>query len=413
MLAFFISEKDLDIDVYYNNCIKKVHLNKNQEKDPTDNPECCYLTTAPDLCRITRAHEKNSLLDKGLIKIVDPELVISNSKFKLPYDLTFKDNLEYQLEPLVHKEEVRIAIINGMPNAIGDHIVGMKAYEIWYKHISKILQGKINIDLLQATNILTEPITSQWKQYYQQTIILPINLKQLLEYDAIVDLGAFLEHPLFNKLPMIDFFMKALSLDYTQIPAEEKRNKLKTKKEADQYVEEILANVKFFKKPILLFHHASSSPIRSIPDHVSRELVKHIIDNTNYFVISLSNLEFEYSHYINLSPYCINVDHLMSFVKNVDSIVTVDTCIYHIADAFDKPSVVIFTGIEPELRIKYYPYTTAITLEKPGGILYGKHKLSMEKNLAKKEINRLKEITENIDKQLLSEKIKEVNHGNI
>jgi hypothetical protein len=105
----------------------------------------------------------------------------------------------------------------------------------------------------------------------------------------------------------------------------------------------------------------------------ARKIIKGILDNSDYFVISADGLEYFHDRFIDLSFASVNIDTFASIIAQVDSVVTVDTSTYHLADAFDKPTVVLFTTIEPKLRVPYYPYTDSIMLENEGGMIYGEH----------------------------------------
>jgi ADP-heptose:LPS heptosyltransferase len=87
-----------------------------------------------------------------------------------------------------------------------------------------------------------------------------------------------------------------------------------------------------------------------------------------------------------LANYSQNLDRFAGIISLVDAIITVDTSTYHLADAFDKPTIVLFTSIEPDHRIRYYPHVRGIMLEEEGGPIYGQHKLSKDKGEGRKQM---------------------------
>jgi ADP-heptose:LPS heptosyltransferase len=148
----------------------------------------------------------------------------------------------------------------------------------------------------------------------------------------------------------------------------------------------VLKGVRDKGRPILLFHHTSTSPIRQIPKPIAQQFVREIIENSDYFVVSADKLDYRHDRFMCLANYSQNLDRFAGIISLVDAIITVDTSTYHLADAFDKPTIVLFTSIEPDHRIRYYPHVRGIMLEEEGGPIYGQHKLSKDKGEGRKQM---------------------------
>jgi len=331
-----------------------------------------------------------------MVYILDPNKAIAHPQF--PKHIGFAESIESQLEQFKGKKEVKIALINAMSNAIGDHLIGMKAFEYWQEKVKEYLKdSNVTIAFFQLNPMRMAPITKQWHPQFQQIYMLPNRMQRLVEYDAYIDFGSLLMRENFGNQPMIDFFFEALSIDAKTVPDERKRLSFKLSQEPNQNMDRIFSVLKSQKRPLLLFHHRSTSPIRQMDNKRARQYVESIIKNSDYFVLSACGLEFSDKRFMDISMYSKDLETFASIISKMDSIITVDTSTYHIADAFDIPTVVLFTTIEPEYRIKYYPFTRGIMLEEKDGPLYGRHKGSKKPDKAQEELRLIDERFEKLD----------------
>ncbi len=344
-----------------------------------------YFTTPSDFQKqmaVIKSHMPDADLDK-VIFVADPKDVTKRPEF--PEHIGFM-KFEDVLEKLKGKKEVKVAIVNAMSTAFGDHLIGMRAYEYWYEKMCQHFD-KVTVRLFQFDPYKHMTITLQYQEKFDNLLVLPSTLGALVQHDAYIDLGSMLTRENFDNRPMIDFFLESLSIDPQEVPAERKRMKYSVNPETDAQIEDVFQKIRTKKRPILLFHRTSTTPIREMSQVAAKRLVREIIQNSGYYVISAVPLEFQHPRFLDISRYSASVDHFASIISKVDGIVTVDTSTYHFADAFNTPTVALFTTIEPEYRIKYYPYVEGIMLEEKGGWMYGRHKHAAETDIAKQEID--------------------------
>lgn len=112
--------------------------------------------------------------------------------------------------------------------------------------------------------------------------------------------------------------------------------------------------------------------------------------------------------FLDISRYSQSFDHFASIISRVDGIVTVDTVTYHLADAFDIPTVALFTTIDPNLRVRYYPCVVPIMLENTKGWLYGRHKQSL--NNEKEEVAYVEEMWSRLDGKTILGTLQQANY---
>lgn len=315
----------------------------------------------------------------------------------LPEQIGF-DDLETKLEQFKGKPQVKLAIVNAMSNAIGDHLIGMSMFPYWIKRVKQLLpDSQVLVTLFQLNPHSLAEITRQHANDISQLYMLPANLPRLLEQDAFIDLGTLLLREGFDTENMMDFYLKALSVNPQSVPSTEKRIRYIPDYDSIMSASQIMEIVRSKKRPILLFHHSSTTPIRSLDPVRARKIVSDIIDKSDYFVISTSGLDYQNPRFMDVSQHCQSLDKFAAIIAHVNAVLTVDTCTYHFADAFDVPTVVLFSTINPDLRVRYYPHVKGIMYETPDGLLYGKHRVSHDKDQAEKELKRLEQVWDKID----------------
>jgi hypothetical protein len=316
--------------------------------------------------------------------VVFPEIVQPH----MPEHIGFQ-KLESVVEKYRGKDTFKLAILNAMSNAIGDHLIGMQAFDYFYEKLQALLpETKLEISLYQINPYRLGLITKQWQDKYSHIYMLPNKASQLASNDAFIDLGSLILRESFDTQPMIDFFLEALSIDPQEVPPERKRMKFKTTEH--EQIKLAFNNIRLQGRPILLFHHTSTSGVRQMTELRARKFLSDILTYSDYFVVSADYLDFSHKRFRNLNYLSrSSIDNFASVISHVDAVISVDTVTYHLADAFDIPTVVLFTTIEPDRRIRYYPRTAAIMLEDKNGRLYGKHKDSSDPNKAKSNIDYL------------------------
>jgi ADP-heptose:LPS heptosyltransferase len=321
------------------------------------------------------------------IRILNPPQVIERPEF--PLHIGFYKEWDKVIsnckERMKGKKKISVALLNAMSNAIGDHLIGMQAFEYFQEQLRKDLDMEVDFSFYQLNPYRVAPITRQSTGLFQHIYMLPNRLERLMEHDAFIDLGTLLLRDNFGTQPMIDFFLEALSINPATVPNDRKRMKYQLDPAALQKIQRVFNIVRSKGRPILLFHRTSTSPIRQLTEPRARQIVREIIEKTDYFVVSADHLEYQNARFMDMSRYSASLDDFASIISQADALVTVDTSTYHIADAFSIPTIVLFTTIEPEYRIKYYPFTEGIMLEEKGGKMYGAHKCSKEEKTAREE----------------------------
>ncbi len=345
-----------------------------------------YFAPGDEIERVIKRFHQAGYKDFDVKVFVKQDQILNHPQF--PLNLTYTGgyldpdekfvSLEEKITPLHGRKKIRVAIINGMGGGIGDNIVGMSALNIFYDRLMRHFdEVEIGIFTLRPRAI---PILKQ-ETIVNEIYLMPSPIELLFNYDAYIDLSRMTGWPIFRQ-EMVDFYLQAMSIDPKSVAPEQKRCFVKINERVKQEIDMYIKALKTSRRKLLLFHPFSSAPIRSIPKEIIPQILRDLIKQTDYLIISVHRLEF--SH-----PRLVCLDHLSRFgfdyyayiVSQMDAIITVDTATYHIADAFSIPTVVLFTSIPPEHRISYYPFVEGILIGGEKEPLLYKHASADKKDL--------------------------------
>jgi hypothetical protein len=332
----------------------------------------------------------------------DTDLLLSKSE--LPLNLTNHNNPKYEdnFKKLVEsgKKDIKIVIINGLGGAIGDITIGSTALDIVDKKFRQYFKSI-------KYYVYNEHLEVCGKYLYPNIRIngvlpYPLPVIELTQFDAYIDLGAMIQWPEFNDRPMIDFYLDVMGVNSKTVPDYLKRLKLFYNLDFNSKASKFLDGFKLDKK-LLLFNSVSTTALRSIPDrHVDR-LLSELLQETDYHIVTFKDYPMKDERIINLSHISDSFLNYMIVVSKMDKIVTVDTSTYHLADSFNIPTVVLFTSIKSDYRIKYYSWCEGIQVNPEDSSVVGKH-ISTDK----KELEKLSEYFESVSGKLIMEKFNQL-----
>jgi len=417
-MEFFYTSKDIDLDIFIkgtNNSTGKPSSYKIDMKAP--DPEL-VKSRQFQFDKIYLSNNMHSIINKclvekeitGIVHVFSPEgknLLLSGCNPPKNLGNFEEDEYKYRsfeqkLKYFEGKNNIKIAVF--LSSALGDILTALRALNLLYNELSKYI-ADIKIDVFMEDSKNYKQAVSQ-ESIVNNIYQLPITVENFCKYDAYADLDKILNQEKFahfQKQPMIDLYLENFSLNKTYIPDEKKRPLIKLNKKVVDELDSTFKDLKTAGKKLLLFHPLSSGALRSIPDKKIPDILDKIINNSDYLVCSVCNLDYNNPKLINLTHLSTDFEHYAGIISNMDAIITVDTSIYHIADSFDIPSVVIFTSIAPEYRIKYYPFTEGILFEDNTRIS-GKH-LSIDKD----DIDFVSELIESkLDVNLILNKLSEL-----
>ena len=404
-MNFFYVSADAN---YYRNTSRGTLL-INLSSPPKENQDAKHINlkhiyfATPAVTEITSAELQKLGNQLNVISIIDKDNICNGNNF--PIDITYggslglKDSL-LKIKNISNKDEIDIVIINGFGAAIGDIIIGTSALNIYDKFLKqyfKTIRYHVYNEHQDACKILLENNT-----LITSVMHYPSPITALYNYDALIDLGAMTSFPCFNDRSMFDFYLHVFGINADEVPPYFKRTKifydLKNNTELSKFIE----GFKISKEKFLLFNPNSTTKIRNLNKEKSDSFLQFLIDNTKYEIIILHETDFKHPRITNLSEFSKTVFDYMTIISHMDKIITVDTSTYHISDTYNIPTVVIFTTIDPNFRIKYYPFCKSYSVLDKTHVLFGKH-ISQDDNDIKLLDNEVDKIDFSKILQLLEE----------
>ena len=178
----------------------------------------------------------------------------------------------------------------------------------------------------------------------------PLRLSEMLAADYYIDFeGADL-----NNLNMTDMFLDMFHIDFKSI--KDKLPVVDATLTESGRIKGIFEEIRRDNDaPIVLCALLAGSPSRNLPSDMIKVLIDKFPD-VNFLIPRPDVLN--YRRIENLRVYYINTydkfSDLITSVALSDAVFSADTCTCHIAAGLEKPSLVVFGSIMPELRTRYY-----------------------------------------------------------
>jgi hypothetical protein len=283
--------------------------------------------------------------------------------------------LEDQLGLLGERDPLRISIINGFGTGIGDTLVGLTA---WRK-VRQVMAGcgmdKVDVDLWVRPRALANARdVCAAGDAIDRVSLLPMPVDEFERRDAFFDLSGLADRPGIDAQPMIDFFLDQMGVESATVPPADKRNSIAL---PGGVLEEVRKTTCALGSRYIVLHPLSSNFARNMPADVFRALADRLVEATGCDVATLIPTPRVHPRMIDLSETSRRgYPYFCALIAEAAGMVSVDTSTYHVADAFDTPSVVLFSTIPPRLRIDYYPMVEGVLL--PGmeeSSLLGRHRV--------------------------------------
>jgi Glycosyltransferase family 9 (heptosyltransferase) len=239
------------------------------------------------------------------------------------------------------------AILNGFGRTLGDSIIGLQALAIAQKAgtiaptpVLLRLPGlpTITRQLYEAAGHIASVRTLPWADEKPGP---PPDAAD--GFNKVIDLRDFAFDPGFRGIAMIDYFLKQLDLDPGQVPAARKRN--------GWLASRVRPAPPSMAPGYVLLCPTAAMPIRCMPTPVHEAAMAWLQAHTDRPVLSQATLPLETS----LAGLC-------GLVASAGLIVSTDTAMVHLADAFSVPCLAFFTTHRPEWRARDYPLCRAIHL---------------------------------------------------
>ena len=166
-------------------------------------------------------------------------------------------------------------------------------------------------------------------------------------FGNILDLRDFAFDPAFRGVAMLDFFLRRLAVDPAEIPPEQRRNTWLAPRLAP-------ARPPIAPGYVLVCPNASMA-LRDMPDRAHRAVLATLRKNGLRVATQGTPATSE-----TRVPISDTLAELCGWIAWSALVVSTDTAMVHLADAFAIPCLAIFTTHRPDWRMRDYPLCRAI-----------------------------------------------------
>lgn len=251
---------------------------------------------------------------------------------------------------------LRVGVVNSLDDRFGDAIMSLTLLRELRSRLAARFDP-LEIELVQHRgNPETERLYLR-SGLVQRIRLLPMPLTDFQGYGAYLDFTAL---PLRDDRHWVDDALEWIGVDPRSLPASRKRSWLPPESGAPARLDGPLARVREDGGPILLFHPRASAHTRTLAVDEAAALAQALLDRTPYRVACAIPLGLRHPRFLDWTPLSRSFDDFAYLISQADAFVSVDTCVYHVADAAGVPGVVLFATEPPEHRIAYYPYVEGL-----------------------------------------------------
>lgn len=247
-----------------------------------------------------------------------------------------------------------LLVLNGFGLSLGDSLIGLQA--LYAARALGRVTGRVTLRRGPGLSAMVDAL-------YGLCRFAQIELGDpgvITTHDGpVLDLRDLAFDSRFAGAAMIDFFLARLGVPPATVPGALKRN---------------LWLAPCVPRPIragyVLICPRSSMRLRDWPEAVHRLVVSEVLRRHSGAVLTQGPWKGDWPNRLAPAPRAGTIEELCALVAGASALVSTDTGMVHLADAFDVPSAAVFTTHPPERRVRDYPGCHAVRVAAPdlGGV---------------------------------------------
>jgi hypothetical protein len=247
----------------------------------------------------------------------------------------------------------RAAILNGFGMTLGDGVIGLSA--LLASLAAGALEGRRPLLVrkkLFGRRLIHALYEAAWP--FADVTWFPYRAAARPPFEISIDIREFAFDPAFRGTSMVDFFLARLGTDPAAIPACAKRNRW-------------LAAALRPRRPVglprryVLVCPRAAMALRTMPAKVHSHLLAKLLSLQNLPVVTQGMPAAPHPRILH-RPAVASLAELAGLVAGAALVVSTDTAMVHLADAWSVPTLAFFVTHRPEWRVRDYPFCTAIEL---------------------------------------------------
>ena len=255
-----------------------------------------------------------------------------------------------------------LAIVNGFGLSLGDSLIGLQALSA-AQSLGRMPPRPALIRRTDCRPMVRAlyPLAADFAEVVDlpdglsATPPPPLPASVIAGYERVIDMRDFAFDADFRGVAMIDFFLRRLGLDPTQVPAELRRNAWLAPRVQPRRVPGL-------PERYVLFCPHASMPQRDMPAEAQLRILYQILAAQDLPVVTQGAVPVGLDGSVIAAPLLERIEELCGLVAHAARIVSTDTAIPHLADAWSIPCHAVFTTHRPEWRVRDYPQCSATLL---------------------------------------------------
>jgi hypothetical protein len=249
----------------------------------------------------------------------------------------------------------RVAILNGFGRTLGDGIIGLQALHL------AISLGAIPPrptlfrlgDLPAMVQSLYAAVDFAEMRTLPQSHATPATkFEGAQDFDHVIDIRDFAFDPDFQRTSMVDFFLHRLGMNPQTIPPCLRRNSWLAPRVPRQPQD--------WTDGYILVCPQSSMALRDMPPEIHECILRNVVSAAP--VVTQGGVPPVFEGMVAHAPPCATLADLCALVRNARWVISTDTGMVHLADAFEVPCLAFFPTHRPEWRVRDYPRCAPIAL---------------------------------------------------
>ncbi len=244
------------------------------------------------------------------------------------------------------QDNAELAVLNGFGISLGDSIIGLQALHIARQ--AGAIGGRVVLGRAPTGKPMVDRIYDLAADLAE---VRP--MAEAATCGRVIDIRDFAFDPAFRGVAMIDYFLGRLGMDPAKVPASRKRN---------SWLAPRIRLPACGNGGYVLVCPRTSIPLRAMPEAVHAHILRWLLAQHDAPVMTQGATALPS---IIHAPECTTVAELCALVANAALVISTDTAMVHLADAFAVPCLAFFVTHRPEWRVRDYPGVTPVHLPAP------------------------------------------------
>jgi hypothetical protein len=259
----------------------------------------------------------------------------------------------------------RIAILNGFGITIGDSIIGLQALRLAQE--LGAISGRPILFRRPGVRPIVEAVYALADDFAEARPFPPDLAPERTppppwppdHFAKLIDIRDFAFDPGFRGVAMIDYFLGHLGVKPERIDSACKRNAWLGSRHRPVVSPDLPRNY-------ILVCPRTSIGLRDMPEVIHGAIVDWLLTNSDATVVTQTQASPDMDRRVLFVPSLPSFADICGLVAGARLVVSTDTAMVHLADAFMVPCLAFYTTHDPRWRVRDYPLCTPVYLPPVG-----------------------------------------------